>query len=85
MAFWLRMLCSIQIISAGPWIVPSLPKAPVSFAVEITYYPQAIKTRNGVIPAIKATIKTNPVAIIALGTALLIQTGCSKAEQPTRP
>jgi hypothetical protein len=34
-----------------------------------------------VIAAIKATIKTNPVAIIALGTALLIQTGCSKAEQ----
>jgi hypothetical protein len=34
--------------------------------------------------AIKATIKTNPVAIIALGTALLIQTACIRAEQ-TKP
>jgi hypothetical protein len=33
-----------------------------------------------VIAAIKATIKTNPVAIIALGTALLIQTGCLVAD-----
>jgi hypothetical protein len=45
----------------------------------------AIRTRKGVIAAaIKATIKTNPVAITALGTALLIQTGCTKAEQ-TKP